>query len=46
MTSQNNASDVPASNWTLATGTRPGERDVFPTVPQINVRPPAPGARS
>ena len=27
MTSENNTTDVPISNWTLATGTKPGARD-------------------
>jgi hypothetical protein len=46
MTSENNASDVQVSNWTLATGTRPGERQVYQTVPQSHAQPSAPGARS
>ena len=46
MSSENNTPDVAVSNWTLATGTRPGERHVYPTVPQSNAQPSAPGARS
>ena len=30
MDRENQASEVRVSNWTLATGTRPGERYVFP----------------
>jgi hypothetical protein len=29
MTNDNNTSNVPISNWTLATATRPGERYVY-----------------
>ena len=29
MASENNPPDVEASNWTLATGTQPGKRDVY-----------------
>ena len=32
MTNANHTSDVPVSNWTLATGTKPGERAVFDVV--------------
>jgi hypothetical protein len=35
-------SDVRISNWTLATGTRSGERDVHPSVRQESAPPPAP----
>ena len=31
MTSENDASEVRVSNWTLATGTRAGERYVYPS---------------
>ena len=34
MSSENNTPDAEVSNWTLATGTRPGERPAYPTVPQ------------
>jgi hypothetical protein len=46
MAGENNTSDIQVSNWTLATGTRPGEREVYPTVPQSHAQPSAPGARS
>ena len=29
MTNEDNTTDVPISNWTLATGTKPGARDVY-----------------
>ena len=29
MTNEENAADVRVSNWTLATGTKPGAREVF-----------------
>lgn len=38
MTSKDNASDAPVSNWTLATGTKPGERHVYAPVNQTTVR--------
>lgn len=41
-----NASDVQMSNWSLATGTRPGERHVYPTVSQSTVRHSVPEATS
>ena len=31
MTNDGTTEDVPTSNWTLATGTKPGARDAFPT---------------
>jgi|RhiMetdeSRZDD1v2_1073273.scaffolds.fasta_scaffold2500981_2 hypothetical protein len=34
MISKDDPSDVPVSNWTLATGTKPGERHVYAPVPQ------------
>jgi hypothetical protein len=34
MTSKDNRSDVPVSNWTLATGTKPFERHVYPPMVQ------------
>ena len=30
MENANQPSEVPVSNWTLATGTRPGERHIYP----------------
>lgn len=30
MSDENNTGKVPISNWTLATGTKPGARDVYP----------------
>ena len=29
MTNQENTADVPISSWTLATGTKPGAREVY-----------------
>jgi len=29
MNNEDNTADVPVSNWTLATGTKPGARDVY-----------------
>ena len=29
MTNKENTADVPISNWTLATGTKPGAREVY-----------------
>jgi hypothetical protein len=29
MTNEDTTEDVPISNWTLATGTKPGARDVY-----------------
>ena len=46
MTSESDTSDVRISNWTSATGTRPGERHVYPTRPQDNARVAARGDRS
>jgi hypothetical protein len=34
MTTENDRSEVRVSNWTLATGTRAGERHVYPSVRQ------------
>jgi hypothetical protein len=39
------ASATTVSNWTLATGTRPGERHVYADVRQDVARPPAPDGR-
>jgi hypothetical protein len=41
----NNPSDVRVSNWTLATGTRPGERHVYPSLPQDDLHPLPPVTR-
>ena len=30
MTNEDNVTNVPISNWTLATGTKPGAREVYP----------------
>jgi hypothetical protein len=38
MTTEDNASGVRVSNWTLATGTKPVERCVYPAPPQVHVR--------
>jgi hypothetical protein len=38
MTSKDNESDVPVSNWTLATGTKPFERHVYPPMIQSTPR--------
>jgi hypothetical protein len=38
MTSHDTTSDVRLSNWTLATGTKPGERHVYPPVVQSTSR--------
>ena len=46
MASENDTLDVPVSNWTLATGTHPGERDVYSIVPQNHAQPSAPVTRS
>jgi len=46
MTSHDNTSDVPLSNWTLATGTKPGERYVYPAVLQQPTPRSTTGARS
>ena len=37
MENANQASEIPVSNWTLATGTRPWERHVYP-VPTEHAR--------
>lgn len=38
MTSEDNAAGVRISNWTLATGTKPAERCVYPPPPPLQVR--------
>jgi hypothetical protein len=45
MTIEDPASGSRTSNWTLATGTKPGERPVFPAPPQVYVRKAARAAR-
>jgi hypothetical protein len=39
------APEMRVSNWTLATGTRAGERYVYPGTRQEIARPPAPNGR-
>jgi hypothetical protein len=43
---ESDCSDVRVSNWTQATGTRPGERYVYSDTLQKNVQPPVPEHRS
>jgi len=43
---ESNCSDVRVSNWTQATGTRPGERYVYSDTRQKNAEPQAPENRS
>ena len=38
MTTEDNASAIRVSNWTLATGRTPVERSVYPAPPQVHVR--------
>jgi hypothetical protein len=45
MMNENNGSDVRVSNWTLATGTRAGERHVYHSVARYFARSPAPQIR-
>ena len=40
MTNENNAADVRVSNWTLATGTKPGAREVYSPTPMVKRGPP------
>ena len=42
MENANQASEIPVSNWTLATGTRPGERHVYPAAHRDAAGAPAP----
>jgi len=42
---ESNPSDIRISNWTLATGTRAGERHVYPRVRQDTAPPSAPATR-
>jgi hypothetical protein len=44
MENANQPSEVPVSNWTLATGTRPGERHIGPAA-QRDVSPAPQGGR-
>ncbi|HEY3093822.1 MAG TPA: hypothetical protein VGJ52_12015 [Vicinamibacterales bacterium] len=37
MTTEDNASGMRISNWTLASGTKPGDRCVYPEPPQVHV---------
>jgi hypothetical protein len=37
MTTEDNASGIRISNWTLASGTKPGDRCVYPEPPQVHV---------
>ena len=46
MTRENNESGVRISSWTLATGTRPGERYVYGAASKNTTRPSAPEAKS
>lgn len=38
MPNENNGPHVPVSNWTLATGTKPGERHVLPRMSHSDAR--------
>ena len=42
MENASQASEIPVSNRTLATGTRPGERHVYPAAHREAARAPAP----
>jgi hypothetical protein len=42
MENANQASEVQVSNWSLATGTQPGERHVYPAALRDASRAPAP----
>jgi hypothetical protein len=46
MTNEDNAPDTRISNWTLATGIPPGQRDVHALVALDTPRPPAQEATS
>jgi hypothetical protein len=46
MTNEHNTTDVPISNWTLATGTKPGARYVDWAPARSSARPIAPEAKS
>ena len=45
MTNEDNVTNVPISNWTLATGTKPGAREVY-APPAGSTAPRAPEAKS
>ena len=38
MTNEDNTTDVPISNWTLATGTKPGARDVYSAAARVDTQ--------
>jgi hypothetical protein len=46
MTNEDNTTDVPISNWTLATGTKPGARDVYSPHTRSTARRVEPEAKS
>ena len=46
MTNEHNITDVPISNWTLATGTKPGARYVYSPPTRSTARHVAPEAKS
>jgi len=46
MTTEDNASAVRISNWTLATGTQPGARHVYPPAPTPERQQSEPASRS
>ena len=46
MTNEDNAADVRISNWTLATGTKPGARDVYAPPTMRTARHAEPEAKS
>ena len=45
MTNEDNTTDVPISNWTLATGTKPGARYVYSPPTRITARHAEPTAK-
>jgi hypothetical protein len=45
MEHENQPSEIRVSNWTLATGTRPGERHVVPNVQRDGAAPTVPDGR-
>jgi hypothetical protein len=46
MTNEDTTADVPISNWTLATGTKPGARDVYSPHTRSTARHVQPEAKS
>ena len=46
MTNEDTTADVPISNWTVATGTKPGARDVYSPPARSTARPVEPEASS